>query len=227
MKVSVHDVKGDGSCFFRSVYYSAKYTGKLKYILKHVIGIKQAIINDWTEELFVTEIRKAFAEKLLNGPFLNDIHAYLREVYVNSRDTYDEIIMAYPSWFTIQFKHMPSNIETFKKQFSRHILKKSNWVSQIEVEYFKSILEKSTRTRSSASSKAPLFVIFNKVPSNKKLLDCTTMYILNIDEVHYNYILCRMCTPPKSKIINPKTKRCVKENGQTGKKLLSNGLPVF
>jgi len=229
MKVSVHDVKGDGSCFFRSIYYSAKYTGNLRYILKHVIGIKQPILNDWTEELFVTEIRKAFSEKLLNGPFLNDIHAYLHEVYVNSRDTYDAIIMAYPSWFTVQFKHMPSNIDTFKKQFSRHVLKKSNWVSQIEVEFFKNILEKRKRSKSSSksSSNAPQFVIFNKIPSNKKVLDCTTMYILNVDEVHYNYILCRMCTPPKTKIINTVTKRCVKETGKIGKKLLSKGLLLF
>jgi hypothetical protein len=232
MKVTVHDVKADGSCFFRSIYYSAKYTGNLKYILKYVIDVKKPVLEDWTEELFVTEIRKAFAIKLRNGQFLNNIYAYLHEVYVNSRDTYNEIIMAYPTWFTRHFKHMPNTLESFKEKFASHILNKKNWVSQIEVEFFKTILTKRMRSSASASStatssKPPEFVIFNTLPPKTQVLNCTTMYILNIDEVHYNYILCRMCKPPKTKIINPVSKRCVSKNGKIGKELIKKGIQVY
>jgi hypothetical protein len=233
MKVTVHDVKGDGSCFFRSIYYSARYTGNLEYILKHVVGVRHPVLNAWTEELFVTEMRKAFANKLLHGPYLNDVHAYLRDVYVNSRETYDEIILAYPSWFTEQFKRIPRNVDTFKRRFSRHVLKKTNWVSQIEVDFFKSILAHQPRIQSHSSSSSsahqqpPQFVIFNNLPSNKKALNCTTMYILNVEEAHYNYVLCRSCAPPRAKVINPITKRCVKTSGRTGKKLIKKAIPVY
>ena len=227
MKITVHDVKADGSCFFRSIYHSAKYTGNLEYILKHVVDVRQPVLNAWTEELFVTEIRKAFADKLHNGPFLNDVHAYLRDVYVNSEDTYAEMITAYPSWFAEQFQRIPRNVDTFKRRFSRHVLNKTNWVSQIEVDYFKSILARQPRSRSSSSKAPPQFVILNTVPSNKKILDCTTMYILNVDEAHYNYVLCRACAPPRAKVINPVSKRCVKTNGRTGKKLGRKGLPAY
>ena len=41
--------------------------------------------------------------------------------------------------------------------------------------------------------------------------------LLNENEVHYNILICREC--PSAKIINPKTRRCITENGAIAKKL--------
>ena len=229
MKLTVHDVKADGSCFFRSIYHSARFTGNLPYILKYVIGVKTPVLESWNEELFVVEIRKSFASKLLHGTFLDTIYTNLHDLYVNDKATYREIIMSsYPRWFVKLFKRMPHSLDTFKSQYASSVLKITNWVGQIEVEFFYNLLAKK-HSRSSSQTKYPVpqLVILNNVPSRKAQLDCKTMYLLNIDEIHFNYILCRKCEPPRAKVLNPETKRCVKVNGALGKRLRIKGMPVF
>lgn len=218
--LSIRDVKGDGSCFYRALYNASLHTGNLRKVLR-AFGIKT---NDhiWNEELFVAHVRKALATCIMESSILpqsqlkgrvkttynllHNIYTNIYEIRKASKETYYAMLEAYPTWFSTSFKKLPHSFQEFCTKLSHCITKKSNWVSEIEVR-----LVEILSSRYSVSIQ-----IFNSFPQNTIRLNCTTIYLLNRSETHYNYILCRDCDP---QIINPPTTRCVKKNGNIGKRL--------
>jgi len=216
----VRDVRDDGSCFFRALYQSSLRTGNLKRIirrLKHASGNSMVLSSSsspFSEDEFVKEARKALATIIVNDTStIPAIHAHLRSVYKESPETYSTIIEAYPEWFQKHFARMPKRLETLKLKLAKYIVRMNSWVSEIEIRILLDILT----AKGKSNSKQLRIIIFNQLPSVKAKLDCTTIYLLNLEERHYNYILCRDCEP---KVINPKTKRCIKKNGTRATRIL-------
>lgn len=213
----IFDVKGDGSCFFRSLYNAAIHTGNISTVIRRLKTPNIPYPEEWTEDTFVRFIRYSISDIITNpitGSMprrhiqakegLQDMFTNLKTIRDESKSTYKAIIDAYPQWFQNHFAKLPKSFTLFSKRLAKQVVRKSSWVSEIEVRMILQILHN-----------VPI-IILNSPPKRKDQLDCKTMYLLNLGESHYNYILCRECNP---KILNPQTKRCVKRDGSIAKKV--------
>lgn len=178
----VRDVRGDGSCFFRALYNAALHTGHLKAMSRAFGFPRVPEVTD--EDTFVHYARLALGHMLTKPvvwPLIVDIHKYLREVRKESKETYYAILEAYPSWFQRAFKRVPRKVEDFVEILASKISHKHNWVSEIEVRVVLHVLHRAS---------IPIEIL-NKVPSTTRHKRTDTMYLLNLGEAHYNYLLRR------------------------------------
>jgi len=204
-------IKGDGNCFYRSIYNSALETGNLKNIIKcFKLYEKFTTKPTINEDTFITELRDSLVDRIVTKKDYNitlNIYDYLKTL---DKTTYNAVLDSFPSWCHRSLKKLPKTIDKFRDKFARHIGKKNTWVSELEVRLFSQILAHYRK----GSIKMQ---IHNTMPNKTEKLDCKTMHLLNEDEVHYNILVCREC--PDNKIINPKSGRCVSETGNIGKSL--------
>jgi len=221
-RFKVLDVLGDGSCFFRALYHSAKSV----YALKHVLRRFGILVKDaTTEDEFVGAMRNALSDMVLNK---KDKHV-IRDVYANlllmDKDSYKlALASSFPAWFAKAFKKLPQSEEAFVAKFAAGVLRTSSWASEIEVRIIQERLRKFK------------LVILNSKPSKKYVIEDNTIYLLNLGEAHYNALVVYMKdevdkTDAKDKqkqkdcgndkIYNEKTKRCVKRTSCKGYELTS------
>lgn len=209
MKTSICDVAADGSCFFRSLYHSAKASGALNHILKRLKGTKT---KDPGENGFVKLTREALSECIQKKEDRGVIKKVYQTLRVLNKEDYNIIVASsFPSWFASTFRSLPPSEETFRDKFAKKILKKTSWVSEIEVTLIRKMIHVRSNWR---------LVILNSKPTEKWTPKPNEIYVLNLNETHYNAILVikeKQCA--SDKIFNKDTNRCVSKTSCKGYEL--------
>jgi hypothetical protein len=86
-------------------------------------------------------------------------------------------------------KPLPSTEERFREIFAKGVSKRTCWVSQIEVE----IISKW------AKKQGLELVILNREPTEPLLVKRKRLYLLNVDECHYKYMVSNPVSEGKVK----------------------------
>lgn len=208
MNIEVKDVFGDGSCFYRSLYFSLRYTGNIIPFI--TLFFNEEFNSNWTEIFFVKKIRENISNRIKKNKDFNITEKVYKSLCEYDNETYIEVLtILFDSCLENELKTLPKTYNKFSNIISKNILSLSSWITQIEIEIIQHIIDDHFT-----------FHIFNKIPTIK--LDPNSIYLLNIDEIHYNYILCRKM---QDKIINPKTRRLVSKDKFTHCKLKLIGVP--
>lgn len=196
MKFIIHDVAGDGSCFFRSIYYALLNVSKVDHVVKTLHqGPKPPKVD--TEDKFVRFIRNLLAKKIAQKDDMNMITEIYDHLSSLDESTYEAIIYSFPDWFKETFPDgMPKKEVTFRNRVVKAVTNFYNWAGQIEVTLTQQIFKQHLNID---------IHIFNHQPKPSYKFDQQKLYVLNKGEVHYNAIL------PQYKQAQPKTKTCSPE----------------
>lgn len=240
-KYKIVDVKGDGSCFFRSIYKVAESKRMINRVLKKM-GRQNKSSSSIDEDAFVVFFRKGLAERII----ANKDYGVIHDVYITlqglSKQDYRVILeSSFPSWFVRKFgKNLPPKEEDFRVSFATSVSEtKSNWASEIEVTVVKEIFKREMKAN---------FIVFNSPPKKTYPFLKSGWYLLNRGEVHYNAIIVKFAndttSPKKSKmrmkniaspkqkeckathVLNPETKRCVLRNSCKGYEIIVKQLNI-
>ena len=219
----IKDVVGDGSCFFRAMYYSAQAANLLPRVVKCFGGDPKSP-SPITEVGFVRLARMALSHAIRNKKDATIIHESYQVFKALSKEDYKIMLnSSFPSWFQRAFAKLPSTEQEYREGFAKHTLSLSSWVSELEVHITKAFL---------AKCKIQLHV-FNKQGSPRRFKDYKSgvIYLLNQNEIHYNSVLVtlqqkkkQIITPtkqtaktcPEGKILNPLTNRCLLQHSCKG-----------
>tara|TARA_Y100000389_G_scaffold40327_1_gene34894 strand:- start:3935 stop:4564 length:630 start_codon:yes stop_codon:yes gene_type:complete len=209
MNIEIIDVLNDGSCFYRSLYFSLRYTANINLFLR--LFFHEEFSNKWTEEYFISRLRSFLSKSIKNGNDFDISENTFISLTSYDFETYTLIINTlFDESISLILENKPKTLKKFRNILSKNILLNSTWVTQIEIEIIQKIIDNQINLE-----------ILHKIPNYK--LNSKTVYLLNINEIHYNYILCRKLK--ENKIINPKTKRLVHINKITHQKLQLIGVP--
>jgi hypothetical protein len=206
MTFKVCDVKADGSCFFRSIYHSAKASGALKHIIKRLASSANTTM---TETEFVKNARETLAHIILHKKDRGVIKNLYKHLQTLDKATYKTILdTSFPSWFVRSFRTLPNTEIDFREKLAKNVMIKTHWVSEVEVTLIKRVIESKSSWR--------LRIINNndqipKTPTKKR-----EIVIINVNEVHYMALLPIKTCPEKTKILNPQTNRCVNKTSCKG-----------
>lgn len=204
MQIRFKNVKGDGSCMFRSVYASAQDRGLLKRLCRHF-----QISSNASEDEFILALRQFLSQNVAKGNDFNmihDIYAYLKDL---DNDTFDAYMDSASEWFVETVKPMPTSEKTFRQRVSKGLQQIGNWANQLELDLIRAFLNKSKisiHVCNSENTAKRFFTSLSKADKN-------TLYILNKDEVHYNAIIL------DEMILNPATNRYVSKHSCKGYEL--------
>ena len=183
MTWTVRNVRGDGSCFFRALYQASLRTGSVMRIIRRfrrraAARSGAAVDAGMTEDGFVAEVRAALAAVIMKDTaIIPAIHENLRKVYKEKDHVlYNVILESYPEWFQERFASFPKRLEVFRARLAKQVAWNGNWVSEIEVRLILDTL------------RGIPIKILPSVPPSRTKLDPATMYLVNVDEVHYTYI---------------------------------------
>jgi len=196
------DVKGDGSCFFRSLYVALQ---SKKYVKRFVRKTTPLTVKDATilnEEEFVVFCREMMSKRIyLQKDYDTVKHAY-EALKAVDRDDYLAIInSSFPTWFTRSFTTLPKTQDAFRKELAKAVLVKSHWVSQIEVTIMKEILKKELSIN---------LVIFHGSPLKTYKFHKNAVYLINRGEVHYNALVTEISSNSSKKPKKPKKPKQLK-----------------
>lgn len=206
--VHVYDVKPDGSCLYRSVFQVLKAYGYLLPVCSYIF--KREI---YSEDEFVVEVRKYISDKIVYEKDHGHIHRIFEKLSKDEDDIYEVILEGMPSWFVRKFPEQPKNEREFRKIVATNILKVTSWASEIDIPIFMRVLNKSLKGAISIE------VVYDVPPKNK--WNKNKLYLLNLGERHYNYIVdskVKQCS--SKKIRNPLSRRCVNVDGRVGTRVL-------
>lgn len=216
MPYILFDVLPDGSCFYRAVYNVLKAHNNLQKFVKCFLRSVDDYQNE--EDLFVKHVRIRMS-KLIKE---RKDHKYIKNVFKTlddaSKEDYLMILDAFPSWIREKYEKKPRSEESFRTFIAKHIKSLSSWASEIDITIFMHFINKCLKTIR--------IHILNRIPSTRFKPEQNTLYLLNVNEVHYNYLIF---TPkPKNdagkpckdnQIINAKTNRCIQYDGRTARSL--------
>lgn len=211
----MYDVRPDGSCFYRSVYHVLLHYGYLYQFCSYIFG--QEISN---EDVFVAQIRKHISKRIALGKDFNHIHQVYDKLSSDDDSTFMLIQEGLPTWFQRSVPQKPTNEQRFRSIVSKAILLTNSWASEIDIPIFMSLFR-----RCFGESLRLSIVNFREdtrtgLPPNFKMQK-GNVYIVNLDEVHYNYLVHKnINTCAGNKVRNPSTRRCIKVDGRVGKRLL-------
>ena len=169
-RFSTVDVKGDGSCFFRAIYKSAKLNG--------MENISQLVKCHTTEDDFVVCLRKQIASfiRTKDPQFLKDIFNNWWELRKENKDrtTLRAVFDLQPAWYWTAFKLVAQDdYAQFKYNVIRAVQDPKNYVGEIEVVIVSELLNQVGIS---------LSIIDNVMPINPQK---NTIYVVNKDNVHY------------------------------------------
>jgi hypothetical protein len=172
-----YDVKGDGSCFFRALFCSLKINNMLENFMK-CLFVDESILPD--EDAFVQLIRYYYSDKILNDENLitTNLYAYLKEQYEKDRKTYSIITRNSIPWMN-ELKNFPK-FDKFKEMFANKLKQTSYWIGAWEYEFLQTQMKKCTNM---------IIYIFNDRIDEDFIFKQNTVYLINLNEKHYNYII--------------------------------------
>lgn len=228
------DVKGDGSCFYRSLYVVLKSRRLHNKFLKRICGKEYSKAS--TEEEFVIQIREGLSNLILENKDEDEIKSIFNHLHELETRDYKEILnSSFPTWFQHAFQKLPKSERNFRKKFATGIRSMDSWASEIDIRIISKYLSKDLHMD---------LMILNNIPSSKQTFKPNAVYLLNRSELHYNAIIPKAnrrpipirpspntSRPKTSKssaeckpthILNPKTKRCVKKTSCKGYEVLAN-----
>jgi hypothetical protein len=168
------DVQGDGSCFFRALFCVAQ-----KHHVLNVLCLALKIEYTKNVDVFIKHVRCHLANCIKERKDINVVTRIYATLESMDKDSYAAIIKtSFPSWLSSQMKQLPSNEAKFRGILAKGVIDKTSWVSQIEVE----LIVKWARREGIE------IVILNKEPKEQLVFKRKTLYLLNVDEVHYKYM---------------------------------------
>lgn len=212
--MKIVDVKGDGSCFYRSLYESANNRPRMvERMLKkmgHIVSTTKP-----TQTQFVQHFRLGLSKRIVD----QKDYGVIKDVYTNLKamdsKNYKEIMTSsFPSWIVREFKQLPKTEASFRKAFAQGVLSMSAWASEIEVRIVNEILKKELKSR---------LGVFNSPPRSSFQFKKNVLYLINRDELHYNAIVIedkdlkeKRTDCSEDQIRNPDSNRCVSRSSCKG-----------
>lgn len=180
MIYKVIDVRGDGSCFYRAVHKCLKHTNLLQRISKMILKTSKL-----PNQIDFVHLSRSVISELIRKKEDFDI---VKNVYSNLKSidakSYNAILKSsFPSWFVNLFQKLPQRESIFRSKIVDAVLKRTNWVSEVEVTIFKTLLFMRCKIN---------LHILNKLPLQTFQVGHDSVYIYNIDESHYNAITFQM-----------------------------------
>lgn len=182
------NVKGDGSCFYRSLYICLKEYNILDRIIKHLETLNTEYNNqniEINEEEFVRLARYTLSYLIRSGKDYQIVKRVYKNFETYDNETFKEVLKSFPQWFNFKFYYIKDYNEKimttriFSNTFSESIKENINWVTEIEIEILKNIFSELGIN---------IVIINNKVKENF-LFNDKTIYVMNIRECHYVSIL--------------------------------------
>jgi hypothetical protein len=174
----IKDVHGDGSCFYRALYTSAKYTDLVQKLISLLAGRERKKVV--SEDKFVALARRYISRRVLkenDGGVVKEVYNHL---YSLEKENYAAVMVAFPSWFRKRFRKLPKDEDTFRTAFAQAILETENWVSEIEIRILLWVL---------STTSIQLEIVNTKPKGTQRKWNANTMYVWNRNEAHYLAIL--------------------------------------
>jgi hypothetical protein len=169
------DVRADGSCFFRALHGAAYKQAVLRELCNAL-----RIDNSSDVNLFIKNARRQLARSIAEDKDTRAVSRIYATFASIDKESYAAIIRtSFPSWFARHLKLLPASETRFREVLAKAIRVRTNWVSQIEVEIV---------TRWAKRCGLEL-VILNQEPTDPLVARKTTLYLLNVDEQHYKYMV--------------------------------------
>ncbi|NBP66250.1 MAG: hypothetical protein EBU66_16560 [Bacteroidetes bacterium] len=172
-------IKADGNCFYRAIYHSSINTDNFLLLLQKLKIPYTNQLN--TEEWFIESVKNKLAELILTGKdnkISKQYYNNLKRIYNEDKESYKLILQGFSSWTLKEFKNIPTDLKTFRKIYAKFVATKNIWVSELEVELLKSLLEPEI-----------IIKILHKKPKKRDKFDKKTMYLINDSEIHYNILV--------------------------------------
>ena len=166
-------------------------------------------IHSLPSYLLFSSVLQYLSKKILkkrDDSVVADVYAHMGSF---SPRTYSAVLESFPDWFQKEFRHYPTSEKVFREQIAKRILSKQNWANEIDISIVKKIFAKKQINFTVLNSPIKSFV-----PRPKNI------YILNLNESHYNYLRVKPVCPDAKDVFNPKTGRCVKASGKIGQSIL-------
>lgn len=181
----VIDVKGDGNCFFRAIYKSAKHSNNL---LKLVNCFLDKPFDEYvnSEKTFILDMREKLAQSIEQGNDGGQISCIFENLssFTNDLETYKIILDSLPSWIKETFPKPPKTLDEFRSEVCKNIRKQGTYVSQIEIDIFQYL----NNTFCNEPEKHVILTIFASQPKNNEDVDLSHINILNVANIHYKYL---------------------------------------
>ena len=181
----VIDVKGDGNCFFRAIYKSAKHSNNL---LKLVNCFLDKPFDEYVnnERTFIMDMREKLAKSIEEGNDGGQVEGIFHNLahFTDDIESYEMIIDSLPKWIGECFPKPPKSLEEFRNEVCKNIRKQGTYVSQIEIDIFQYL----NNTFCSEPDKHVILKIFATTPKNNDDVDLSQINILNVANIHYKYL---------------------------------------
>lgn len=175
--MELHDVPGDGSCFFRALYRAAWKQGCLVRICQQLSVCPPN--KTPTEDFFVTLARDQLAQWCLD-PETSPYAAFFDHLHTVSPQDRAAILQAQPSWLNTLWQrtqHMPRAV--FLQRVSSAVRHCGAWVSELDVGLFRAHC---------AQRGVELRVLTRVSPVPVSSDEPSVLYLVNQHETHYLYL---------------------------------------
>jgi len=201
------NVKGDGNCFFRAIYKSAKDSGNLGKLVKCFLEDSFENLEHYenNERDFIMDMREKLAlniEQELDGGQINSIFEHLHGFDVHDKEameTYAMIVDTLPDWISTRFKNPPKTLAEFREAVCKNIRKQGTYVSQIEIDIFKYIND-------TFCNEPDKHVILNVVATAPQQdINLSQINIINVANIHYQYLAHKTATKQASSTFSAST----------------------
>lgn len=133
----VHDVTGDGNCFFYALYGAADSTGNLERMLKCLpIGADetcQSTVQGRNQKSFTQCARQCLADWIMHGPkIVRDSYDFMHAIPPSALTDYGNVIV----------KASAGNFTSFQKKISDDVRTDKTWMEHLYIAMMVNMIEK-------------------------------------------------------------------------------------
>jgi len=201
------NVKGDGNCFFRAIYKSAKDSGNLEKLVKCFLEDSFENFEHYenNERDFIMDMREKLARSIEDGKDGGQIKSIFENLHAfdvkdkEAMETYTIIVETLPDWISTRFRKPPKTLAEFREAVCENIRKQGTYVSQIEIDIFKYIND----TFCNEPDKHVTLNVVATAPQQDIKLD--EINIINVANIHYQYLARKTATKQASSTFSAET----------------------